>query len=143
MGLGDYLARKTCYHIKEKVGGQLSRFSGNMFEVNGNNEFRVWGNYRVGFEDNGSYIRIRLEGESEEKVTGLRGKLSGLKILKNYRSVVRKVSVESAENVLYVDLSMSMRENTQRRVQNKDKLFNAVYHVGVKPVLKAIYELAT
>ena len=135
--LSDWLAKKTVAHVKEQIGGNVgSRFREGLFERD-TTGIKTWGGYRLNFFDNGKEIRIGL-GDGKNSIDKLRAQLGELSVPSKYRSVVSDANIDTDEKGLYIILHMSGGE---ARVTNKEKLFYAVYNVGVKPALKAIFEL--
>jgi len=125
------------------VSGDVgAAFRGRLFVYNENKgHIPTWGGYHMRFVDEDDYIRIGFS-DGRDDVNCLRDKLSGgLDVPKKYRDVVKSVDVREENGELFVDLCMRLKANASGRVQNEDKLFHAVYHVAVKPVLRAIFEL--
>ena len=135
----NYLAEATCKHISEKVGG--ASFAKRVFEYDSNhsNQIQLWGGYRISILDMGSKIRLDLdsnEGGVENLVEALKEKAH---IPKKYQGVLKDVNVSNV-NGLSLEAEVVKVNNSQGRVQNRDKLFMALYHSAIQPVISAVHE---
>ena len=150
MNLNIYLADRTCQHVHEQVGTRSS-FRDNMFHVGPRGEIPVYNGYEIRFEDEGKVIKLIVERESAG-VEGLLGGLGDLKVDGHYQDVVTSAYAEKSERdvektgeikmekVIVVTARMSGKDNRAGRTNSRDKIFFAVYHTIVRPVLRAAYE---
>ena len=136
MDLSSYLADRTCSHVREFVG-KGSGFRGDWFRRKPEfpNSFDVFGGYNLSVDDGGVKISLVFEGKG---VNNSLRNFADLKVDGRYDEVVRKVRVRRGEDTFTLELYLVPEANADGRTQNKDKLFYAVYNVGMKPVFKAL-----
>jgi hypothetical protein len=93
------------------------------------------------FEDEGRNIRVIFE-EGDTPLKRLADKIPRkIEVPKRYRRVVNNAKSDSNGERVYIELEMFPQDTSSGREPNETRLFTAVYQVGVKPVLRAIYEL--
>jgi len=136
----------TCAHIMEKVSGDVGSTFRNGLFVRDAEGIKTWGGYHMFFEDEGVCVRLGL-ADGERAVNVLRDRLlqmgiQGEKIPRKYQKVIRKVCVLKEKGRLYVDMYMGFDEDGVGKVRNRRKFCHAIYNVGVKPVLRAIFDLS-
>jgi hypothetical protein len=138
MDRSEHLARRTCEHVMNRVGGRVgTAFQGGLFRESGS-ALKVWGGYRMEFIDEGACVRIGFS-DGKDIVNKLVGKLTELKVPRKYSEVIRDVDVRSGNGELFIDLYL--KHGTEGGTNNLSKLFYAVYNVGVKPAFGAILNL--
>src|SRR3989338_9088752 len=97
MDLSNYLAEATCAHIHEKVGSSAtfkSTFQDGAFTTDPRrpNTVKLWGEYRVSFEDHGQMIRVSLEGPDRKSTLQTSRKITlPAKAPSNYREIVSRL----------------------------------------------------
>jgi hypothetical protein len=138
MDRSEHLARRTCEHVMNKVGGKVgTAFSQGLFRQD-KSTLKVWGGYEMRFVDEGACVRIGFS-DGKDIVDKLAGKLTELKVPRKYSEVIRDVDVRKDNGEMFIDLYL--KHGTEGGTNNLSKLFYAVYNVGVKPAFGAILNL--
>jgi len=138
--LSAYLAFSTVDHVARRVGG--SGFKRGLFGYDPKtpDQFVAWDAHRLTFRDQGSMVSIILEHHERDVGALLDYVYRKVGVPSNYREVVQSVEVTRVTDGIRVDLTLVPKENSQGRTANREKLFQGVYHCGVKPILAAILE---
>src|SRR3989344_2035847 len=137
MDLSNYLARRTCQHVHE-AAGRGSSFRDKLFTLDPDGEIPIWGDYRIAFKDEGTIIKV-LINRGSKKLEDIFGKIGNIEVESKYQDVITSVEVKDEKGKVSVEARMKYKDNASGRTQNKDKLFFAIYHAAVKPILKAVH----
>lgn len=147
MDLGDFLASRTCRHVRDITRGT---FRGELFQRSQQNpnSFPAWNGYSYSFFDHEDHIEIDLTNESEKGTNwqNVYDSLKLLKIGKDYKTVFEKIEVDRGNQGLAnetISMRVYFRNQPTRggRTTNEDKIFYAIYNSVLKPSFLAIYPL--